>query len=171
MARNLGYGIALALLLLFLSAKELTYINGSAASLVLVSGAITALLFFAMNEKESIVPTEGQELAAAAERYLRSMSQEDRERLNSESIELSGAGMGLKARGHRLVSNNIAFLLLYTMFAAFMYYHHTQNMELLGKVLEATTENTYVLSLSQAEREKLNIAMPESLRRKMRREP
>lgn len=34
---------------------------------------------------------------------------------------------------------------------------------------EAVTEQTYVLSLKQEDREKLNIAMPDSLRKKLRR--
>lgn len=36
------------------------------------------------------------------------------------------------------------------------------------KILESISEQTYVLSLPQVEREKLNLAMPESLRKKIR---
>ncbi len=168
MALNLAYGIALAIALWFLSTTELTFINGNVAALILASGAITALAFSMLARREGVVSNESQELAAAAERYLRTLSQEERERLNNESIELTGAGLGIKARGHRLVSDNLSLLLLYCTFAAFMYYHHTTNMEMLARVLEATVENTYVLSLSQAERENLRLTMPESLRKKLR---
>jgi len=105
----------------------------------------------------------GAELVEAAQRYLRSRSGE-------QLLELEGFGLKGKLRGRRIFSENASIVFLFAMFAAFMYYHHTITVELLAKNLEATVENTYVLSLSPEEREKLRINMPESLKRKIRHE-
>jgi len=170
MVRNFSYGIAVALTLLFLSATELTYINGNVAAVILASGAITALAFSVLHaRREGVVAKEnrdleGPELVAAAQRYLLSRNEE-------QLLELEGFGMKGKVRGRGLFSDNTAMLILFMMFAAFMFYHHTTTLDLLAKNLEATTENTFVLSLPPDQREKLNLAMPESLRRKIRREP
>jgi hypothetical protein len=61
-------------------------------------------------------------------------------------------------------------LLFICVVGYFGYEHHKASEEAFKKIYEATVENTYVLSLPQAEREKLNISIPDSLRRKMRRE-
>lgn len=86
-----------------------------------------------------------------------------------ESLEVSGpAGLKLRAAGRRLSAQ--IYIALAAGIALFLgYEHHNGSREMLQRILEATTENTYVLSLSQAERERLNIAMPESLRRKVHR--
>ncbi len=112
---------------------------------------------------------EGEELVAAAERYVRSLDEEDRTRLGGDSIELSGPG-GVKAKftGKRLLGENTLFLLLIFALLYFGYVHHTSNEESLRKVYEALVENTYVISRPQDERERMNITMPESLRRKIR---
>jgi hypothetical protein len=168
-ARNLTYAIAAALAMWILSATELTYINGNVAAIIMASGAITALAFSALQRRGGVMAQDqdrsGPELVAAAQRYLLSLNEE-------QLLELEGFGMKGKVRGRRLFSDHGAILLLFFMFSAFMYYHHTTTLELLAKNLEATTENTYVSTLTQAERERLNLSMPESLRRKMRtREP
>jgi hypothetical protein len=170
-ARNLIVGILLCLTFTFLAGTELTYINGTVAALILSSAAVTALLVSSLRMKGGAVAHNedgqgdltGPELVAAAQRYLMSRSEE-------QLLELEGFGMKGKVRGRRIFSDNTAMLLIFAMFAAFMYYHHTATLELLSKNLEATVENTYVLSLSPEEREKLRITMPESLKRKIRRE-
>jgi len=148
MARNLIYGIALAIALWFLSATELTYINGNVAAIIMASGAITALAF-------SIVARRGGVVANG-----------------DDTVELKGpAGLSAKIPARRLLGENSLILIFCCVLAYFGYVHHTSNEEALKRVYEATVENTYVLSLSQADREALKIAMPESLRRKIRRDP
>jgi hypothetical protein len=149
MVLNLACGLAITITLLYLSATELTYINGTVAAVVLSSSAVAALLVSAMKAKGGIVSrNEGQ-----------------------ESIELKGAGLEAKLTGRRLLGENTLLFILGCALAYSFYTHHTSNEEALKRVYEATVENTYVLSLSQAEREALKIAMPESLRKKIRREP
>jgi len=148
MARNLIYGIALAIALWFLSATELTYINGNVAAIIMASGAVTALAF-------SIVARRGGVVANG-----------------DDTVELKGpAGLSAKIPARRLLGENSLILIFCCVLAYFGYVHHTSNEEALKRVYEATVENTYVLSLSQADREALKIAMPESLRRKIRRDP
>ena len=147
-ARNLAYGAALILGLVFLAAAELTYINGIAAVIIMVSGAFTALAF-------SIVARRGGVVANG-----------------DDTVELKGpAGLSAKIPARRLLGENSLLLIFCCVLAYFGYVHHTSNEEALKRVYEATVENTYVLSLSQADREALKIAMPESLRRKIRRDP
>ena len=148
MARNLIYGIALAIALWFLSATELTYINGNVAAIIMASGAITALAF-------SIVARRGGVVANG-----------------DDTVELKGpAGLSAKIPARRLLGENSLILIFCCVLAYFGYVHHTSNEEALKRIYEATVANTYVLSLSQAEREKLQIVMPESLRKQIRRDP
>ena len=81
----------------------------------------------------------------------------------SDTLELEGYGIKGRARG-----TDVLVVLLFFALVALGYLHHYQEEALLTKLLEAMTENTYVLSLPQAERERLNIVMPDSLRRKLR---
>lgn len=62
-------------------------------------------------------------------------------------------------------------MLLVILFFALVglgYLHHVQEEAMLAKILEVMTEQNYILSLSQERREKLEIAMPDSLRKKLR---
>ncbi len=71
-------------------------------------------------------------------------------------------------KGAGVLSKNGLTVALICLLIFGIYKHHTDNEAALTRIYEAMAENTYVLSLPQAEREKLNIAIPESLRRKMR---
>lgn len=86
---------------------------------------------------------------------------------DEEVIEVKGFGIEGRARGRRL-STPALLLAGFCSLAAFGYQHDKQQSERLNQIHESMVENTYVLSLSQARREELNIAMPESLRRKIR---
>lgn len=92
-----------------------------------------------------------------------------------QTIEVKGLGLEGRLRGKRLVNANSLLLTAVCALAALGYQHHASSEEQhkkqgeeLRQIHEAMAENTYVLSLSQADREKLNIAMPDSLRRKVR---
>lgn len=145
-AKNLSYAAAISLALWFLSATELTYINGKVAAIILVSGALTTLAFSVLHREREGAVNDGQQ----------------------EVIELKAAGMEAKRTGRAILGENTLVLIFFCALSYFGYVHHTSNEEALRRVYEATVENTYVLSLSQPEREKLQIAMPESLRRKLR---
>lgn len=85
-----------------------------------------------------------------------------------ESLEVGAGPLKIRATGQRLAAQ-LSIVAGVGIVLFFGWEHHTGSREMLQRILEATAENTYVLSLSQAERERLNIAMPESLRRKVRR--
>lgn len=89
--------------------------------------------------------------------------------LRDESLEVGAGPVTVRAKGKSL-SVHVYIALIVAGLAILGYKHHSQGDEMLQKILEATTENTYVLSLSQADRERLNLAMPDSLRRKLRRQ-
>lgn len=133
-----------------LVAVEGGYISGRYAGFVLV-GVLLSSLILSMSRRPEINVSDypGQDV-----------------------LEANVPGGGLKFRGkhlpERLLGDRAITLLLICAVAWFMWWHHSTTEDLMRKNLEATTENTYVLSLSQAEREKLNIAMPESLRRKLK---
>lgn len=83
---------------------------------------------------------------------------------DQESFEASGFGVNAKLTGRRLVSDN---LLLIILFAVLLFMEYS-NQVLILKLTDTVAENSYILSLSQAERESLRIQMPDSLRRKLR---
>jgi hypothetical protein len=80
-----------------------------------------------------------------------------------QSLEVQGFGLKGVARGQ-----TIAIFLLAIAVLFLGYQHHVSSDEKLTRLFEAIAENTYVLSLNQAEREALRIVMPESLKRKIR---
>ena len=82
-----------------------------------------------------------------------------------DTLEVEGYGLKGRARG-----TDVLVVLLFFALVGLGYLHHLQEEALLNRVLEAMTENTYVLSLPQADRERLQIQMPDSLRRKIRRD-
>lgn len=94
---------------------------------------------------------------------------------DEQVIEVKGLGLEGRMRGRRLINTQSLLLAAICALTALGYQHHASSEEShkeqgkeIAKIHESMSENTYVLSLSQAEREKLNIAMPESLRRKIR---
>jgi hypothetical protein len=113
-----------------LAGVEIGFIQGSMASLILVSGLMTSFVLSGVSV---------------------------------ETLEVEGYGLTGKAKGQSTL-----VILCFFALVGLGYMHHISEETILSKVLEAMTENTYVLSLSQAEREKLNIAMPDSLRKKLR---
>lgn len=85
-----------------------------------------------------------------------------------DTLEIGAGALKVRATGSD-VSRVLAISTVLGLILWAVYEHHNGSREMLQRILEATSENTYVLSLSQVERERLNIAMPESLRRKVRR--
>ena len=80
-----------------------------------------------------------------------------------ESIEVEGYGLRASVK-----SKDILIFILFTALVGLGYLHHIHEENTLSRLFEAMAENTYLLSLPQAEREKLNLRMPDSLRRKIR---
>ena len=68
-------------------------------------------------------------------------------------------GFGQKARIPTKMLTGVNILVV-GMFAVILFMQY--------RILESISEQTYVLSLSQPERERLNLTMPESLRKKIR---
>ena len=120
--------------------KEIAFVLGPAASLVVVAGLVTTLVFSVMNNTKA-------EVAMA----------------NGETLEVEGYGLRARANG-----KDIFLLILFMALVGLGYLHHVQEETAMTKLFEAIAENTYVLSLPQADRERLQIQMPESLRRKLR---
>jgi len=96
----------------------------------------------------------------------------DKVTTEDESIAVGGLGFKAEAHGPKLLTGGMGGnLVLFSMIvgiALLGYKHHLDSELQLTKIFEAMAENTYVLSLTPQEREKLNIAMPESLRKKLR---
>jgi hypothetical protein len=131
------------------AAVEAYFTQGSFAAALLVGSLIAAFVFTAVNYNSGV-------MAMAT---------------GDETIEVEGPG-GSKVRASGFTT---AALLIACLLAYAGYLHHTANEAQLARievqltrVFEAMSEQTFVLSLSQAEREKLNITMPESLRKKIR---
>lgn len=83
-------------------------------------------------------------------------------------VEMPGFKAKVPGALVKLLNGSGAVVVLLVCLIAGGVYHHDQTMMTNKQVLEALDANTYVLSLPQAERERLNIAMPDSLRRKIR---
>lgn len=95
----------------------------------------------------------------------------------NEEITVKGFGLEGKASGRKLLSANGLLLVFACALAVFGYQlltttreEHRSQSEAMQKLFEAMSENNYILSLSQADRERLNIQMPDSLRRKINRQ-
>jgi hypothetical protein len=87
-----------------------------------------------------------------------------------EGIQVELPGFKGKAMGKQFLNGKSSVVLVLGLLLYLGYLHHTTTNEGQQKTLEALDSLTYVLSLPQSEREKLSIAMPESLRRKIRRD-
>jgi hypothetical protein len=85
----------------------------------------------------------------------------------SETVDVSGLGLKLRATGKDVKAPTLLILLVLGLTYA-GWKHHDATESNYRLMLEQMAEMTYVLSLPQAERDKLNLAMPESLRRRMR---
>lgn len=144
MKTNAAIGIFIVVCAVWFSASEINIVQGSLPTVVFVGACASALIFSVLKRKE---------VAAMAE--------------DGDTQVLEVGGMGIKARlsGRRVMSADNMLLLILVMQCAqawFMYQHFTDSAE-------AQRESIYILSLSPAEREKLNMAMPASLRAKLRR--
>lgn len=157
-ASDAVYGFAALFCLLLIAGAEIGYINGRYAALVLVAGALTALVISAVHfGKVGTMATD-----------------------NEETIEVEGMGFKGKASGRRLLSENTLWLVLLIAIAALAWKHHSESESQMARLEalvlrqnELMVEWSYIISRSQAERERLDLQMPESLRRKLRayREP
>jgi hypothetical protein len=84
---------------------------------------------------------------------------------NDDALEVtSPTGWKAAVKGRDLM-----FVILLLSACALGYAHHDASRADLREVKDKFEEMIYVLSLPQAEREKLNLTMPDSLRVKMRR--
>ena len=86
-----------------------------------------------------------------------------------ESLDLEGMGVKVQARGKDVKAPMLLFILAGGI-GYFGWLHHDASMRELQMIREQMAENTYVLSLSQADRERLNLQMPDSLRRRVQRQ-
>lgn len=159
MKSDLTIGVAILAVTGIVAGAEMGLVQGQAAALLLAAGAVTALIFSMMRKPEiDLRNYKGQDVLADP----------------ADELELKGPlGSGAKMTGRnlpeRLLGDRTVILILVCAVAWFMWYHHTESADLLRKNTEAIVENTFVASLSQEKKEALNLAMPESLRRKLRR--
>lgn len=145
--KRAAFAMGLAIVAAVIAMYEIEFLNGRSAAVVLAAATAATLMFsLARQPKEAaIMALEGE-----------------------ETLDVKGFGTEVKLKGAGILSKNglTVALICFLIFA--IYKHHTDNEAALTRIYEAMAENTYVLSLPQADREKLNIAIPESLRRKMR---
>jgi len=149
--KNSAFVVAFLTVAGFLAATEVGYVSGQYAAIVIVVVLVSSLAFSMARKPEQIILSDypGQDV------------------LKVDTPVGHGSFTG-KNLPERLLGDRAVTLIIICAVAWFMWWHHTTTEDLLKKNLEATTENTYVLSLSQAEREGLRITMPDSLKRKMR---
>lgn len=88
----------------------------------------------------------------------------------ADAIEVeTPIGLKVKAQGDR-VARVLAAAAIAAPLLFLAYKHHENGDQKLDALGEKMSEVVYVLSLTQADRERLNLSMPDSLRRKARRE-
>ncbi len=128
---------------------EIEFLNGRSAAIVLAAATAATLMFSLARQprkkEAAIMAHEGE-----------------------ETLDVKGFGTEVKLKGAGVLSKNSLTVIAACALVFAIYKHHTDNEAALTRIYEAMAENTYVLSLPQAEREKLQIQIPESLRRKMR---
>lgn len=139
------YAVAIVVAIAAIACAEVASLIGPGAALVLVACVISTAI---------LTIVKGATMTAQAE--------------SDETLRIEGFGMKGEARGRRILSSNALLLVVGLALGLGLYLHHVENQSALNRIFESMAENTYVLSLSQADREKLNLRMPESLRRKLR---
>lgn len=144
MNRKWLLGAGFGALLICVVGVEIGFVTGKAEILVLLASALTALLYSVMKpRKEAAMGGSGG---------------------GQTSVEIeTPLGKG-KASG---LGNGgvLALILGLTLAQAWFIYDMRQMMQ---RVIDSNDALLFAMSLSEAERQKLNIAMPESLRRKIR---
>jgi hypothetical protein len=94
---------------------------------------------------------------------------------NGGSLEVEGFGLRTRVRGHDVI---VVILVLVVMFGlGFLLWQHDRDTAVIHAELAANQkalaehmeDMLYVLSLSETDRQKLNLAMPDSLRKRKRR--
>ncbi len=98
------------------------------------------------------------------------MDEQEKHADDSVSIKAPG-GWGITASGAQTI---IALFVIVLLFAGYMHHYYSQLALSDGaaqhqRIEDKFNEVIYVLSLSQADREKLNLNMPQSLRTKTHR--
>lgn len=82
---------------------------------------------------------------------------------DGEKVRFKGFGVAFEAAGRQL--GGIIAVIASVSFAAWIVFKHDQDTVSMHSLLQ---EVVYVVSLKQEERDKLNLAMPTSLRNKVR---
>lgn len=143
MNRKWLLGVGTAFVLVGVVGVEIGFVNGKVAVLVLVASALTSLLYSVMKPKMEATVGNGD---------------------SGQVLEVETPGFKGKARG---LGNGgvLALILGLTVAQAWFIYDMRQ---MLQRVIDSNDALIFAMSLSEAERQKLNIAMPESLRRKLR---
>lgn len=98
------------------------------------------------------------------------------EQRNGGHLDVEGFGLRARVRGHDI----IVVVLIVLLFGAVGYlvwdhdHKNSERMTVLSagqqRVIEEVSALTYVMTLTAEERAKLNLSMPESLRKKLRSE-
>ena len=98
------------------------------------------------------------------------------EQRNSEQFDVEGFGLRARVRGHDIIV--VVLIVLLFMAVGYLIWQHdvssTERINVLNsgqqQVIEEVSALTYVMTLSVEDRAKLNLSMPESLRKKLRTE-
>lgn len=85
----------------------------------------------------------------------------------NETVELEGLGAKIRASGDKTILVLLGILVI-AGFVFMGWVHHEQMLKDNEEIKEQFSEVVYILSLSPAEREKLNIAMPKGLRTRLK---
>lgn len=154
MKRDVAYALVILTIAGFFATVEAGFVSGRYGAAVVVAVLLSSLVFsMARKPSDPIILADypGQDV-----------------------LEATAGGAGVKLKGsnlpERLLGDRTVILVLICALAWYMWWHHAATEALLQKNLEATNALTYVISLPQDKRESLNLAMPESLRRQLKRE-
>ena len=143
---------------------EAKYAEGLFSGLILIAAGTTGLVFMmARNPRDpqviNLANYPGQDVLADS----------SRDEFEAKTPFGSGKFKG-KHLLERLLGDRTVTLMLICAVAWYMWLHHTESAELMRKNTEAILESNYISTLPQSKKEELNLAMPDSLRRKLRRE-
>jgi len=145
--------LALLCVVGILTSVEVGTISGPMGAVLVVVTGITVFVFSLLSHPEGI------------------MQHQQHENESQSGVVVEGFGVRGSISEHfaaRLSRENLLIIIVCVGIAAWLWKHDTASDQAATRVWEAVTEMTFVLSLPQSEREKLNLAMPESLRRKLR---
>jgi len=149
-ARDSAFGLVIFLIIVVVVVGELGHTFNARYSVLVFAGVITALFFH---------------MAAGGAGGVTVMN-----RPLQDSIEVATPFGTVKAWG----GDKLLLFVIAAVVSYFAYEIKSEQAQLgrieanLARNNDAIAEFTYVISLSQVDREKLNLSMPESLRRKMK---